>query len=669
MRLWGDERGQSVQIGAVLLFGFLVVSMATYQASVVPQQNERVEFRHSQAVQGDLQRLHDAALRTSTTGMTQSTSVAVGTTYQPRTMFVNPPAPSGTMRTTDGGTMGYGVVNAEASGPVDEFWAAGEDGLFVTSGALVYSPGYHEYRDPPETVVEGSLTYNRFDDATVPLTDQSLVNGRTISLVTFEGALSRSRSGVTSVDTRPLSVSTNTVTVRSEDDEGIAIGVLTGAPESTWRDALANEVEAGNVERIDYHSNGWLRENEDELVDYVDGPLSFDRGQGLVVVRLNATRTYDLRMAKVGVGTGGTTPEPAYLVHVDDRRPAGDDSGRVTVEVRDAFNNPVPGATVEAVDDGGVVVEESLTTGADGRATFTYEDPAAPTETVRLRIDDGAAGYEYVDVTLRGEDPRETFGYDVRWDTAAIESETGVTCADADVDGTVDTCALDPDASSTLEMTVATTPPTAQVFVDLASGDAGVASFSNSEGNTDGEGKLVRKLNKYDTGTTTVYASSSARSDELAVEVIDGGAYYRYYEGDYGGSDGYMPDFDAETPTATGFAPGFDLSPRERDTDFGFAYTATLSVPTSGNYTFYTASDDGSELYVDGDRVVANGGDHGTAEANGTVALSAGEHTVRVVYYQGRGSKDLTVSWKGPGFTKEPITTDALRPRKPDDGA
>ncbi|ERH13368.1 MAG: hypothetical protein J07HB67_02407 [halophilic archaeon J07HB67] len=33
---WGTDRGQSVVIGAVVLFGFLVIAMSTYQATVVP---------------------------------------------------------------------------------------------------------------------------------------------------------------------------------------------------------------------------------------------------------------------------------------------------------------------------------------------------------------------------------------------------------------------------------------------------------------------------------------------------------------------------------------------------------------------------------------------------------------------------------------------------------
>jgi len=53
--MWRDNgRGQSIQIGAVLLFGALIIALAGYQAFVVPQENEQVEFRHSQTVRSAL---------------------------------------------------------------------------------------------------------------------------------------------------------------------------------------------------------------------------------------------------------------------------------------------------------------------------------------------------------------------------------------------------------------------------------------------------------------------------------------------------------------------------------------------------------------------------------------------------------------------------------------
>ncbi|SEO65938.1 hypothetical protein SAMN04487948_10428 [Halogranum amylolyticum] len=95
----GDDRGVTVQVGAILLFGLLILSMSAYQTTVVPAENEQVEFRHNQQVQEDLQSFRSAVSRTVGTGVTQSVAIRTGTQYPERALFVNPPSPSGTVRT------------------------------------------------------------------------------------------------------------------------------------------------------------------------------------------------------------------------------------------------------------------------------------------------------------------------------------------------------------------------------------------------------------------------------------------------------------------------------------------------------------------------------------------------------------------------------------------
>ena len=44
MRFTRDRRGQSVVVGTVILFGFLILALASYQAFAVPAQNNQAEF-------------------------------------------------------------------------------------------------------------------------------------------------------------------------------------------------------------------------------------------------------------------------------------------------------------------------------------------------------------------------------------------------------------------------------------------------------------------------------------------------------------------------------------------------------------------------------------------------------------------------------------------------
>ncbi|MFC6788135.1 hypothetical protein ACFQFD_19860 [Halobaculum halobium] len=83
-----------MQIGAVILFGFLIVA-STYQATVVPDQNREVEFLHNQEVQTDMVELSASVAATGRTGSAAPATVKLGTRYPSRTFFVNPPPASG----------------------------------------------------------------------------------------------------------------------------------------------------------------------------------------------------------------------------------------------------------------------------------------------------------------------------------------------------------------------------------------------------------------------------------------------------------------------------------------------------------------------------------------------------------------------------------------------
>ncbi|MCA9129599.1 MAG: c-type cytochrome, partial [Planctomycetales bacterium] len=101
--------------------------------------------------------------------------------------------------------------------------------------------------------------------------------------------------------------------------------------------------------------------------------------------------------------------------------------------------------------------------------------------------------------------------------------------------------------------------------------------------------------------------------------------------------------------------------PKGRHDEFATRQTAYLLVPEGGRYSFYTNSDDGSRLYIDGRLVVDNDGDHGMVEKSGRIRLDAGQHKIVVTYCDSGGGDGLVVSWRGPGIEKQPIPTSALR--------
>jgi hypothetical protein len=83
---------------------------------------------------------------------------------------------------------------------------------------------------------------------------------------------------------------------------------------------------------------------------------------------------------------------------------------------------------------------------------------------------------------------------------------------------------------------------------------------------------------------------------------------------------------------------------------FGIQFKGRIQIATSGIYTFSLNSDDGANLYIDGQLVVNNDGIHPTQERSGQATLSAGLHTVQIDYLQGpRTAIALQFKWDPTG--------------------
>lgn len=349
MRFRDDQRGVTVQVGAVLLLGIIVISLSIYQVQVVPAQNEQVEFDHSQAVQSDMQQVRNAILGTAATGSSRPTAVKLGMRYPARTLFVNPPPVSGSIRTTDAGE--FTIENADAVNDETKDYWDGTIRRFDTS-RLVYSPDYAVYDNAPTTTYANSVVYNEFDSGrSISLSGQRLIDGNTVRLVALDGDLSTARSDAVSVDPQAVSASTRTVAVQSTASDPLTVTVPTTLDQSTWDQLLEDETDAdGSV--------------EDATV----------LGDTLTVTLKPGV--YELKLAKIGVGTNVGETKQTYITTVDAPESTGTETAQeFTVEVRDQYNNPVSGVVVDAEANRGMVSPSSRTSDEEGRVTFTYEAP------------------------------------------------------------------------------------------------------------------------------------------------------------------------------------------------------------------------------------------------------------------------------------------------------
>jgi alpha-L-fucosidase len=134
------------------------------------------------------------------------------------------------------------------------------------------------------------------------------------------------------------------------------------------------------------------------------------------------------------------------------------------------------------------------------------------------------------------------------------------------------------------------------------------------------------------------------------------GLRYAYYEGTWDS----LPDFRKLTPARNGIADSIDLSLRRRDEHFGLTFQGMIEVPATALYIFSLTSDDGSALWINGERIVNNDGSHGSKEVQGYAALEKGRHRLELRYFNNAGGFALDLAFGEPGRPHKNISPGAL---------
>jgi hypothetical protein len=513
MRLRDDDRGQSVQIGAVLLFAVLIVAFSSYQAFVVPDQNREVEFNHNQQVHGEMQELRNQIVSVAGGGAGGATSVTLGTTYPSRLVALNPGPASGTLRTagTTDNRINVSIDNAKAPGETGDVW----DGTnrSYNTGAVVYSPGYNLYTGAPDTTYEQSVLYNEFRSGTIVLANQTVVDGDRISLVALNGSFDRGSAATTSLDVRSVSSSERTVPV-TDDGDNITISFASRLPADRWEQLLSDE---------------------DNVVDVRSAAGSAPDGFGLVTVELARDVDYRLQLTKVGVGTGVTSEDASYVTNIspNETTVTNGATAEVVVEARDRYNNPVTDVRVNASTDQGSLESTSIETDDEGRATFEFNtsqlDPGTYYVDTSLGEIDGsytAAGPRNATIAVQVV----SLGggsYSLTWDRDQIASQRGIACSDRN-------CTFNVNATSSADLTAETDPALDGVSVDYSTTSGAPASIDPGSGETANgrDTTILTEAGAADGDSVSVYANAGGGSDTLDV-LFETGPFFEVTIDDY----------------------------------------------------------------------------------------------------------------------------------------
>jgi len=96
---------------------------------------------------------------------------------------------------------------------------------------------------------------------------------------------------------------------------------------------------------------------------------------------------------------------------------------------------------------------------------------------------------------------------------------------------------------------------------------------------------------------------------------------------------------------------------------FSARWTGQVQAQFGETYTFYTDSDDGIRLWVNGVLVINNWTDHAPTEDSGTISLSAGTKvSLKLEYYENGGGAVSKLLWSSPSTSKQVVPQSQLYP-------
>ena len=150
-------------------------------------------------------------------------------------------------------------------------------------------------------------------------------------------------------------------------------------------------------------------------------------------------------------------------------------------------------------------------------------------------------------------------------------------------------------------------------------------------------------------GVLQAYATSREASAKLAAD-LPANADRRFYR------ERVQRRIDKQINFAWGGEPLREMSAD----DFAIRWTGRIDIPKAGRYRFFTTSDDGVRLYIDGKRIIDNWTDHAPAVDTAEVSLRAGQVDVVIEYYEGVGGSEIRLEWEGPDIKRQVVPATSL---------
>jgi len=415
------QKAVSVVIGVMLMLSVFFIAAANYQIVIVPQQEETTEVSHYRTVSSQLSEVRTGILSASSIDSASSQKIEMGATYSQDLIFgfipeIHPTNPAGTIETRNF-TERIEVRNAEGVGASSNYWPGvgdpcTEPNHCFNTNSFHYSVDYNQFQDSPEIVYENTILYDKYqndpannsDDEYLIHSDQSLIQGRTINLISLSGDLDQSRVSPATIESVPVSAPAQSITITENSTEPVTFIVPTRLPTDVWENRVLN-----NEIRNASNPDGYISEVR-------DGPTS-----NTIEIEMVPGETYNLKLSQVHLTSREETSnvpqtKAAYVAWEGNERITLRENASTEIEaqVRDRYNNPVPGVDTRATarDSNGNCIGDfrsatqscpggqqqpgDVTSGGNGELTYYYAAPDVDSDTsisINIQLNDSSMSY------------------------------------------------------------------------------------------------------------------------------------------------------------------------------------------------------------------------------------------------------------------------------------
>jgi hypothetical protein len=343
-------------VGFLLIIAILFLAAGQYQANVVPQSEREAEISHFREVSDDFVGVQTQVVRSAQTGRLQSQDFKTGFRYGVIGVTNAPVAGQFQVsnRSVNGNDSVITIDNALNNGEASNFWRGNVKRSYNTS-IVKYSVDYSRYQQNSDLYMEHGYVYGDFNTSAddsfndesdrdlagtqvdhVGITDQPIIQGRTITIYTVMAASSNNlsssqRVGPTNVIANPTSAPMNSVSITNNGTDNVNITIPTRLDNETWKN---------NVIRNQMSSRGGTVEDVRQI------------NQSHVKIVMEKDITYNLRMSRVTLDTQSSrnrirTPKEQYVASSNPTINIRENSiVNLDAQVRDKFNNGVIGVPV-----------------------------------------------------------------------------------------------------------------------------------------------------------------------------------------------------------------------------------------------------------------------------------------------------------------------------------